>query len=78
MTMTFNEYDKLVDLFNEIDTPTIWPTPKQIEKFEENPDKWITFMIYLEEKGKDPENKTEEYSKKNVSAFLRKHLELVD
>lgn len=78
MTMTFDVYDALVEKMQTLETPTLWPTSKQIEMMEEEPEKWISFLIYLSEKGEEPKNKEEEYGKKNVNQFLRDHLLLVD
>lgn len=76
--MRFDEYDKMIEDFKKIDTNTMWPTLSQIEKMEDEPERWMTFLCYLLEKGKKPENKDEEYRKKTVRQFVNSNLELVD
>ena len=78
MQLTFDEYDAMLEKFEEIETETIWPTLKQIDMFEEDPEKWLKFCCYLLEKGHDPQTKEEEYSKKNLTRFVNTHLELTD
>ncbi len=78
ITMSYDEYDKLTELFEKMKTRTFWPTVDQIDIFEQNPAKWITFVCYLYEKGKAPKNQEEKYSKKNLCHFIGKYLELTD
>lgn len=77
MIMTFDEYDAFIEKIEEIDTPAFWPTPIQIEIMEEDPDKWIKYLSYVLEKCSPPEKKEDEYSMKNINAFLRKNLKIV-
>lgn len=77
MQLTFDEYDSLMDKFSKINTETYWPTREQINMFEIEPDKWLLYCIYIYEKGKPPVNITERYSKKNLSEFINKHLEII-
>lgn len=78
MRMTFDEYVKESDRFEQIHTKTFWPTPLQIEKFEENPDKWLMFACYLYECGKPPKTKAEMYHKKILKAFIDENLDIID
>lgn len=49
--MTFSEYDELLDDFNKMKkVPPLWPSIEQIDTFETDEDKWLTFAIYLLEK----------------------------
>lgn len=78
MKITFDEYDKMIEDFDNIDTPTMWPTLEQIDEFEKEPDKWLPFCVYLLEKGSSPTNKEEEYSKRTLNKFVNNYLELYD
>lgn len=78
MSMTFQQYDDIVEKMKEMETRTIWPTPTQMELFEQDPSKWIFFLIYIYEYGISPKNKEEEYSRRSVNLFLQEHLLLVD
>ena len=78
MSMTFQQYDDNVEKMKEMETRTIWPTPTQMELFEQDPQKWIFFLIYIYEYGISPKNKEEEYSRRSVNLFLQEHLLLID
>ena len=78
MSMTFQQYDDNVEKMKEMETRTIWPTPTQMELFEQDPQKWIFFLIYIYEYGISPKNKKEEYSRRSVNLFLQEHLLLID
>ena len=48
--MTFDEFDEMVDKFDNIDTNKVWPTKEQIDMMENNPERWVKFLCYLDEK----------------------------
>ena len=50
---------------------------KDIEKMEEDPDRWILFACYLYE-GRTAKTTEQKYSKKNLQEFIHRHLQLVD
>lgn len=75
--MTFEKYDELLDDFNNMKkVPSLWPSIEQIDMFEKDEDKWLTFAIYLLEKNPPPKNAKERYSKKNLLAYVNRHLVL--
>lgn len=76
--MTFEEYDQMIERFKNLHTKTLWPTVGQIDDMEKDPERWLFFCCYLYEFGKKPVTNQEKYSKKNISLFINKHLELVD
>lgn len=78
MIMTFEEYDEMVEKFDQISTNLMWPTTEQFLMMEKNSDKWIPFLCYLSEKNPEPETEEEAESKKMLRLFINKHLELVD
>lgn len=78
MQMTFDEYDELMDKFDRMTERIFWPNEAHMEKFENNPDKWLMFCIFLHEKNPAPSNESERQSKKMMSKFINRHLELVD
>lgn len=76
--LTFDEYDEILEKFEHVKSETFWPSLAEIDKMEEDPGKWMLYACFLLEKGKEPVNNAEKYSKKNLSAFVNKYLELVD
>lgn len=78
MIMTFDEYDEMINKFEEIDTHRFWVQVTLVEDMESNPDFWLPFLCYLLEKDDDTETSEEEYSKKTIKRFVNKHLVLVD
>lgn len=63
MVMTIEEYDKISERFDGFKAKKIWPSPKDIEKMEEDPDRWILFACYLYE-GRIAKTAEQKYSKK--------------
>ena len=79
MQLSYDDYDKITEYyFDRAGTPTFWPSLEQIDKFELAPDRWLLFACYLYEKGEPPKTRAEDYSKKNLQAFINRHLDLVD
>lgn len=78
MVMTFNEYDKMIDKFGQMETPVYVPTYEQVEEFEKNPDKWIKYACYILEKFPTRKNSSDKYIKSNLQKFVNEHLELVE
>lgn len=80
ITMTYDQYDELLELFDKIKKDEkvlpVWPTVKQIDMFEKEPKKWIEFCCYLYENNPAPRTQEEKYSKRNLSAFINRNLEL--
>lgn len=80
VTLSYDEYDKETEIFEKIresgKVPVYWPTVPQIDGFWKNPKKWIRFCCYLYECNPEPKNSEERYSRKNLSVFLQKNLEL--
>lgn len=78
MRMTYDEYDEMLEAFQNLPVKTYYPDPVEIAKMEENPEQWIKFVCYLYEKGKKPQNQQEHYSRTNLKAFIEKYLVLED
>lgn len=76
--LTFDQYDNVLEQFDNIDVITIYPTLRQIDLFEENPRKWIITCCYMYEKGVPPVSKDEEYRRKTLGQFINKYLELYE
>ena len=76
--LTFDQYDNLLEQFDNVDIVTVYPTLRQIDLFEENPTKWIISCCYMYEKGVPPVSKDEEYRKKTLGQFINKYLELYE
>ena len=74
---TFNEYDKLLEQFNGVEIQGYWPEEDAFALFEQEPEKWMIFLIYMSEVAK-PTCKKAEYSLSKINQFLRDHLCLVD
>ena len=45
---------------------------------ENNPERWVKFLCYLDEKNDEPANEEECEARKLIKAFLNKHLELIE
>lgn len=82
LSMSYEEYDKLLETFEEIKTGekviSYWPTVPQVDLFWEDPEKWIYFCCYLYEFNDPPKTAEEKYSKKNLFEFINRNLQLVD
>lgn len=82
VSITYDEYDQLLELFEKIKAgekvPPYWPTVEQVDMFSEHPEKWIKFCCYLYEFNPEPKTPEEKYSKKNMAAFIHRNLELTD
>ena len=76
MQVTFEEYDKIMERFDKMSAETYWPSLSNIEIFKSDPKKWMLFCIYLYEKGKEPQNNQEKYSKRNLGNFINQNLEI--
>lgn len=76
--MTFDEYDKLMDVYGGMQEHPYWPTDEQIEMFGKNPEKWLLFCIFLHEKNPAPSSESERQSKRKMMKFINRELELVD
>lgn len=57
MKMTYDEYDAMLETFENLSTKTYYPDPLEIDQMGKNPDKWIKFACYLYEKGEKPRTK---------------------
>ena len=78
MKMSIQEYVKIQKKFKKIKTKRFWPTPKQIEIFEKDPDKWILYACYLYDCGDKPITTADHYSKKLLHEFIKENLLLTD
>lgn len=78
MVMTFNEYDKMVEKFEKMQTPVYVPTFEQVEEFKENPEKWIKYASYILEKFPTRDNASDKYIKSSLQNFVNANLELID
>lgn len=79
MVMTFNEYDGMVEKFENMQTPVYIPTFEQVEEiFKKEPEKWIKYACYILEKFPEKVTNSDKYVKSNIQNFVNEHLELVD
>ena len=63
--MTFSEYDELLDDFNKMKkVPPLWPSIEQIDTFETDEDRWLTFAVYLLEKIHHRETRRKDIAKR--------------
>lgn len=54
MTLSFSEYDKMIETFRSYNTPVFLPSLDEIAMFERDPERWLRFAIYLSEFGPAP------------------------
>ena len=82
ITMTYDEYDNLIDEFEKIRKTDkvipVWPSVALIDMFQTDPEKWIKYCCYLYEFNPAPANAEEKYSKKNLNYFINRNLELTE
>lgn len=76
--MTFDDYDSMVDDFQHIRVKTHWPDMDAIDILRSDPKKYLAYACYLDEMGKKPTTKDEDYRKKTLRMFIMEHLELVE
>ncbi len=75
--VTFDKYDKTMEELEKKKTTLTFPSVDEIDLMRENPKKYWKFASYLEMHLK-PVTNEEKYSCKNLKAFLRECLELID
>jgi hypothetical protein len=78
LKITYDDYDRIMDRFDSMDTPAYLPTAEDIELFEDDPDKWVLFACYCHDRCGKPKTKSESYRKKKLLEFIERSLELTD
>ncbi len=78
MQMTFDNYDKMIENFNKIESDTCWPSREALEKMEVDLEKYIPFLCFLLEKGVEPKNEEEKENKRYLNKLINENLELID
>ncbi len=78
MKLNYEEYSRMLNKFDNMHTPTCFPTVQNFDQMEQDPERWISFVCYLEDHAEKPKNKEEEYSLKNMREFIKRHLEVAD
>lgn len=76
--MTFSQYDRLLEVFKEVDLKPFWPTPEQVEVMEADPERWMRFACYLNEQEESPRTQEELLGKSRLREFINHNLELTD
>lgn len=78
LTLSYDNYDNLIECFSNYGTPSFIPTPEQVDIMASDPDKYLRFALYLSECGPTPENDTEQYGRQLLTQFLYDHVTLVE
>ena len=78
LQLTYDEFDKKKEKIDSINLEPYFPTLEELDLFENDPSRWLWFVLYLYENNPEPSNNFEHYSKKNMLLFINKHLQLVD
>lgn len=78
MQMTFTQYDEFVNQIQNFKHITYWPTIMDLDYMQKNPEHWILFACYLQERNDAPRTNEDKYAKKNLLTFINNHLNLVD
>lgn len=81
MTMTFDEYDSLIELMKnklikEKNIHPAYPDSTEIEKFKDNDDDWIRFAVFIYEFSPKPKTNEQRYARKALFQYLKKNLML--
>ena len=77
-TLSYSDYDALIDTFSGYGTPTFIPTPEQVDILASDPSKYLRFGLYLSEFGPAPSNDDEKYSRQLLTQLLYSHIQLAD
>ena len=75
--MTFDEYDGMMEEFEQIGLTLPLPDPWELEILQSDVERFLPYACYLDEYGKEPETAEEKYRRKGLRAFIRENLELV-
>lgn len=78
MQMSFQEYDEVMEKFEKMSERVYWPTKNQLDMFEQEPEKWLMFCLFLHENNPQPVTEEEKESKKGMMKFINHELELID
>lgn len=78
MQMTFTQYDEFVNQIQLLKHVTYWPSIADLDYMQKDPERWILFACYLQERNETPHTNEDKYAKKNLLAFINSHLDLVD
>ena len=78
VTMTFDEYDRMMEEFQKLHLKTRWPALDDMEILESDIQRFLPYACYLDGYGETPRNKDEEYRKRTLRLFIQEHMELVD
>ena len=76
--MTFSDYDRLVEVFKDVELKTFWPTPEQVKVMEAEPERRMAFACYLNEQEEPPRTQEEMLGKSKLRDFINHNLELID
>ena len=74
MQITFDEYDNMLKLFDQIKIRATWPELRQIQLFAKSPEKWILYCCYIYEKAPAPTTKEEQERKRALFKFINSNL----
>lgn len=76
--MTFSEYDRLLEVFKDVELKPFWPTAEQVKVMEADPERWMKFACYLNEQEDAPRTQEELLGKSKLRDFINHNLELID
>lgn len=76
--MTFEEYDRMLEEFQQVKVKADLPGPEEMDIIQSDIARFMTYACYLDEYGEKPRTKDEEYRKRTLRMFICEHLELVD
>ena len=78
ITMTFSQYDRLLEVFKDVNMKPFWPTPEQVEVMKDDPERWMKFACYVNEQEAPPRTQEELLGRSRLRDFINHNLELID
>ena len=78
ITMTFSQYDRLLEVFKDVNMKPFWPTQEQVEVMKDDPERWMKFACYLNEQEAPPQTQEELLGRSRLRDFINHNLELID
>lgn len=78
ITLTFSQYDKMIESFGTIKLKPFWPTKEQVKVMESDPERWIKYALFLDQQKSLPKTTDEILGKHELRDFINHHLEIID
>ena len=78
ITLTFSQYDKMIEGFENIKLKPFWPTKDQVKVMEGEPERWLKYALFLDQQKTLPKTTEEILGKHVLRDFINRNLELIE